>query len=112
MRSIQIHLSQIQQRACFGHQNQLTNFDPLNINAGKTIKSNTGAKCKTQFGASNLMFNIHVVWQKTNILICQYTCCLAKNKYFDPYFSRRGSEATGVGSDPPAVNTGTWLGLL
>jgi hypothetical protein len=37
--------------------------------------------------------------KKTNILIC-------------PYFSRRGSEATGVGSDPPAVNTGTWLGLL
>ena len=28
------------------------------------------------------------------------------------FFSRRGSEATGVGSDPPAVNTGTWLGLL
>jgi len=37
MRSIQIHLSQIQQRACFGHQNQLTNFDPLNINAGKQL---------------------------------------------------------------------------
>jgi len=64
MRSIQIHLSQVQQRACFGHQNQLTNFDPLNINARKTIKSNTGAKCKTQFGPSNLMFNIHVVWKK------------------------------------------------